>query len=267
MMYGRRLVRVLGGGLRVVLAAGLAGSLVGACVVSSDDDGDDGGQVCTPGDTQACECTDGEMGSRVCTASGRGYGSCDCDGGAGGSVGAGAGGMASTTGGTTSTGGMPAQGGAAPAGGAAGETSTGGSGEGGGDQGGAGGEGGGGDMTDFITPCNTCASALAACEDEFEACDAAEICSGSGADNGEYGCMLECVQELRRDDEDDFITTTEMATCAAFCESGSGGWSAGLDGTTRDLFDCLAGGEVVPASPWDAPAATNCTAECFGAGS
>lgn len=258
--------------MRVVLAAGLASSLVGACVVSSDDDAGDGGQVCAPGDTQTCECTNGDTGSRTCTASGRGYGSCSCDGGAGGSASVGAGGMAGATGGTagTGSGGMQAEGGAATAGGAGGEPSmgAGGLGEGGAQQGGASGAGGGGaDTTDFITPCDACASELDSCMSEYNSCLGEDICFGTGDDAGEYGCMLECIQAVRRDDDADFISTTEMADCADFCQSGgSSGWSAGLDGTTRDLFDCLAGGEVVPASPWDAPAATNCTAECFGAG-
>jgi hypothetical protein len=161
---------------------------------------------------------------------------------------------------------MDGEGGAPEAGGAAGAVAMGGAGGEQGSAGGAGGEGGGGDVTDFITPCTECASDLGDCSTELDACLADDTCGGQGEDLGEFQCMLECIQLIRRDDDADFIATSEMPDCADICAGPGGGWSQGLDATTTDLFDCLAGGEVVPASPWDAPAADNCTSACFGAG-
>jgi hypothetical protein len=238
------------------------------CVVESSDSNSDEG--CSPGNQRSCKCGS-QSGNQTCNSDGDGFSTCDCSGsGTGGSSpgsgGSGTGGSsddedAAASGGTTSEGG-PGTGGASTGGAAA---------DGGEPDATAADDGGAGDaapdapVVNFTDECLACAQVV--CEDELDACALSDVCFPE-ADSGELVCMLDCMNLDREASDRGFVGVAAVEECGTVvCATQGAGWPNGVDPTTSDLVDCLAGRpDWFQQDAWQTPAVSNCTNECFGAG-
>jgi hypothetical protein len=120
-------------------------------------------------------------------------------------------------------------------------------------------------VVNFTDECLTCAQLV--CEDELDACALSDVCFPD-ADSGELVCMLECMNLDRAASPRSFVGVAAVEECGTLvCASQDAGWPNGVDPTTSDLIDCLAGRpDWFQQDAWQPPAVGNCTNECFGAG-
>lgn len=219
------------------------------CVAANDDD--ETSRDCAPNEQQMCECDNGDQGTQVCNSAGSAFSPCDCDG-------------SDPDGGSNGNMNAGMDGGSADA---SADRDGGGSADGGGSDAG---------MVDFFNQCSLCAEQEGTCAAELEACLASEGTCGEGAELGDYGCVLTCVDIKRNASGGALLSGAEVRDCVEDICGISNDWPDGADPTLEPLLDCLAGNSTwagmsladggLQPGKWAAPAADNCSSECFGAG-